>query len=238
MRVADGQATVGVKEVQVGSVHAELDRASGRDPAARADPCGPQGLSFGERDRRVVRLRAAGESRSVFVLDWGRTDREDHVDLGAEWLGDVGDRGHPRPAGMGRVCPANDAVACSAPPFRRAVTRFMAGEPMNPATNRLTGRSNRFCGVSTCCSKPSRSTHTRSPSVIASIWSWVTYTVVTFSRSCSWASDARMLTRSLASRLESGSSIKNACGSRTIARPIATRCRCPPDSAAGLRDRY
>ena len=109
---------------------------------------------------------------------------------------------------------------------------------MKPATNRFTGDSNSFCGVSTCCSRPSLSTHTRSPSVIASTWSWVTYTVVVPSRSCSWFSAARIDTRSLASRLDSGSSIKNACGSRTIARPIATRCRCPPDSAAGLRFRY
>jgi hypothetical protein len=89
--------------------------------------------------------------------------------------------------------------------------------------------------VSACCSRPSSKTQTRSPSVIASTWSWVTYTVVTPSRSCSWFSEARIDTRSLASRLDSGSSIKNACGSRTMARPIATRCRCPPDSAAGLR---
>ena len=46
-----------------------------------------------------------------------------------------------------------------------------------------------------------------------------------------------MPTRSLASRFESGSSMRNACGSRTIARPIATRWRCPPDSAAGRRSR-
>ena len=44
-----------------------------------------------------------------------------------------------------------------------------------------------------------------------------------------------MLTRSFASRFESGSSIRNAFGSRTIARPIATRWRWPPESAAGLR---
>ena len=49
------------------------------------------------------------------------------------------------------------------------------------------------------------------------------------------ASSARMLTRSFASRLESGSSIRKASGSRTIARPIATRWRCPPESAAGRR---
>ena len=38
------------------------------------------------------------------------------------------------------------------------------------------------------------------------------------------AISARIWTRSLASRFESGSSIRNACGCRTIARPIATRC--------------
>ena len=44
-------------------------------------------------------------------------------------------------------------------------------------------------------------------------------------RWCSCASDARMPTRSFASRFDSGSSMRNACGSRTIARPIATRWR-------------
>ena len=44
-----------------------------------------------------------------------------------------------------------------------------------------------------------------------------------------------MPTRSFASRFESGSSSRNACGWRTIARPIATRCRCPPESCAGRR---
>ena len=55
-----------------------------------------------------------------------------------------------------------------------AVTKFIAGEPMKPATKRLTGESNRRCGVSTCCSRPSRMTQTRWPSVMASTWSWVT----------------------------------------------------------------
>ena len=41
--------------------------------------------------------------------------------------------------------------------------------------------------------------------------------------------------RSFASRFESGSSIRNARGSRMIARPIATRWRCPPESWRGLR---
>ena len=46
---------------------------------------------------------------------------------------------------------------------------------------------------------------------------------------------ARICTRSFASRFDSGSSMRNAAGSRTIARPIATRCRWPPESARGLR---
>src|SRR5439155_9800105 len=48
---------------------------------------------------------------------------------------------------------------------------------------------------------------------------------------------ARIWTRSFASRLERGSSIRKALGSRTIARPIATRWRWPPDRLAGLRSR-
>ena len=48
-------------------------------------------------------------------------------------------------------------------------------------------------------------------------------------------SSARVSTRSSGSRFDNGSSSRNACGSRTIARPSATRCRCPPDNCAGLR---
>ena len=44
-----------------------------------------------------------------------------------------------------------------------------------------------------------------------------------------------MLARSAASKLESGSSNKKPFGSRTIALPIATRCRCPPDNCFGSR---
>ena len=75
----------------------------------------------------------------------------------------------------------------------------------------------------------------RVPIVIASTWSCVTYIVVTPSSRWRPAISARICVRSFASRLESGSSIRNTCGSRTIARPIATRWRCPPESARGLR---
>ena len=45
----------------------------------------------------------------------------------------------------------------------------------------------------------------------------------------------RISMRSLASRLESGSSNRKSLGSRTSARPIATRWRWPPESWAGRR---
>ncbi len=44
-------------------------------------------------------------------------------------------------------------------------------------------------------------------------------------------------TRSLASRFDSGSSNRKAAGLRTMARPMATRWRWPPESARGLRSR-
>ena len=80
-------------------------------------------------------------------------------------------------------------------------------------------------------------TATRSPSVMASVWSCVTYTVVVPRRRWIRDTSVRICTRSLASRFDSGSSIRNTDGSRTIARPIATRCRWPPDRLAGLRSR-
>src|SRR3954452_13314715 len=81
-------------------------------------------------------------------------------------------------------------------------------------------------------------TATRSPSVMASTWSCVTYTVVTPRRSCSRETSARICTRSFASRLDSGSSMRNAAGSRTIARPMATRWRWAPDRVAGFGSRW
>src|SRR3954447_22021804 len=75
-------------------------------------------------------------------------------------------------------------------------------------------------------------TATRSPSVMASVWSWVTYTVVVPSRFWIRATSVRICTRSFASRFDSGSSIRNAFGARTTARPIATRRRSAPERGA------
>ena len=77
----------------------------------------------------------------------------------------------------------------------------------------------------------------RSASVIASTWSWVTKIIVAPSRRCSRLISTRIWMRSSASRLESGSSKRKMRGSRTMARPIATRWRWPPESWPGLRSR-
>ena len=50
----------------------------------------------------------------------------------------------------------------------------LAGVPMNWATNWLAVRSYSSSGVPTCSMMPSRNTTTRSASVMASTWSWVT----------------------------------------------------------------
>ena len=53
-------------------------------------------------------------------------------------------------------------------------TTFICGVPMNCATNWLAGRSYSSSGEPICSIAPSRSTTTRSASVIASTWSCVT----------------------------------------------------------------
>ena len=127
------------------------------------------------------------------------------------------------------------SIAPSGPPTIRPCRKFIAGEPTKPATNSVAGRSYSSRGVAYCSTRPARMTAMRVASVIASIWSCVTYRMVVPSSRCSRLISIRISVRSLASRLDSGSSNRNTCALRTSARPIATRCRWPPDSAAGLR---
>ena len=101
--------------------------------------------------------------------------------------------------------------------------RFIAGDPMKPATNALAGRLKQSFGEAHCCRIPSLRMAMRSAIVIASTWSWVTYIVVTPRRCWICLIWDLVCTRSLASRFDNGSSIRNTDGWRTIARPIATR---------------
>src|SRR5450830_1760377 len=90
-------------------------------------------------------------------------------------------------------------------------------------------------GVPNCSITPAFITIMRWASVMASTWSWVTNSEVMPSSRCSFWISRRVWLRSLASRLDSGSSNRNTCGWRTMARPMATRWRWPPDSSRGLR---
>src|SRR3990172_6507696 len=67
-------------------------------------------------------------------------------------------------------------------------------------------------GVPTCTRRPSRSTPMRSAIVSASIWSCVTNSVVLPCVFCRCLSSTRRDSRSLASRFESGSPLKNRRG--------------------------
>ena len=117
------------------------------------------------------------------------------------------------------------------PPFLTSLAsaRFIDSDPMKVATNRLSRGVERHLGVSTCCGTPSLSTATQVPEghgldlVMGHIDGGHPEPVVQVGQL-----GPRVDTRSLASRLDRGSSIRNAWGSRTIARPMATRWRCPP----------
>ena len=70
---------------------------------------------------------------------------------------------------------------------------------------------------------------------MASSRSWVTWIAVKPSRLCSALISSRSCTRTLASRLDSGSSSSRSGGSIASARPSATRWRWPPDRFVTLR---
>ena len=237
---------------------------AGPDAGPGRHPRGPQRLAAGQRgDGLVLFLVAVGGAADRGVLDRRRVDREDHVDLRAEFLGHPdGDpiRGHD----------ASPSEASSKSDGRMPRMTFFRGTPSSPglAPITLAGTGSRYPAkvtagpssrtrsaehevhrggadeagheqvhrrrrtASAACRPAAgarRSARTPGrPSVMASTWSWVTYTVVVPSRSCSWFSAARIDTRSLASRLDSGSSIRNA----------AARARSPgpsPPAAAGRR---
>ena len=134
---------------------------------------------------------AAGDELDLLAGDVG--DAED-VRVGADLLDDRDARGQPsrsraratpgrrpsttrpQPEPAAEAGSATDSPPKGTEPFAPSGTsqRFIAGEPMKPATNVFAGRSYSVRGASHCCSRPSFSTATRWPSVIASDWSWVT----------------------------------------------------------------
>jgi len=112
---------------------------------------------------------------------------------------------------------------------------FMGGLPMKLPVNAVAGRLYSSSGVPCCSIPPSFIRMILSAMVIASTWSWVTYTIVIPRRCWSERISWRISCLSFASRLESGSSIRQTGTCATMARPSATRWRCPPESWAGFR---
>jgi hypothetical protein len=106
----------------------------------------------------------------------------------------------------------------------------MFGELMKPATNSPFGLLWSSSGDPACITEPLSSTTILLAMVIASTWSWVTWIIVVFNALCSSPVSTCICTRKAASWLESGSWNRSALGSRTIARPMATRWRWPPES--------
>ena len=80
--------------------------------------------------------------------------------------------------------------------------------PMKSATNSVCGWPYSSCGVPCCSITPLLSSRIRSDIAIASFWSWVTTSAERRIFRISSRSQARASSRSLASRLESGSSIR------------------------------
>ena len=78
------------------------------------------------------------------------------------------------PARVKRRSPAVISVSADPCALARPRSRFIAGLPMKPATNRFAGRENTSCGVPICSAWPADMTTIRSARVIASIWSCVT----------------------------------------------------------------
>ena len=114
-----------------------------------------------------------------------------------------------------------------------ASIKLMEGFPTKSATNRLLGLLYTVNGASYCCNTPLLIRQIFVASVIASIWSCVTYTKVLPVSTCRRCNSYLISRRSFASRLDSGSSMNNTWGSGASVLAMATLCCCPPDSSAG-----
>ena len=118
-----------------------------------------------------------------------------------------------------------------------AVASSMLLSPMKVAQKRLLGWQYTSSGVPTCWMTPLCMMAIRSLTAKASLWSWVTYTVVIPDRFWMDLIAPRISMRSFASRLERGSSINSTSGWMTMALARAIRCCWPPDMFWGFRSR-
>ena len=110
--------------------------------------------------------------------------------------------------------------------------------PRNSSTNGLAGLASTSTGAPYCSSTPpTLSTAMRSPSRIASSMSWVTNTIVLWSRRWRLSSSSCRRRRTIGSTAPNGSSINSTGGSAASARATPTRCCCPPESSRRIARR-
>ena len=225
-------------------------RRSTRSPGATRTPIGdPIGASNarGARADHALVTDADLDERLV-------AHRLDDVDLAGERAGRLPRRDEPRSSGADAERASRRARRRprSRSPGRRCGCRRRRTRP-RPASSATVEHVHRRVaderGDEAVCrpvvdlvrrrraaaARPRACTATRSAIVIASAWSCVTYSVVVASRFCRRLISPRIVVRSFASRFESGSSMRNTAGSRTIARASATRWRWPPESWRGRR---
>src|SRR6266516_542305 len=99
--MTDGQAGARIEEVQVTGVKRHVKPLSGFDTTARRGARRPLRLPAGQGDGRVV-VFIGDRLAEAWVLDDRGFDSEYHVDLTAEFLGDVGLHRHSGPARIGQ----------------------------------------------------------------------------------------------------------------------------------------
>ena len=234
-----------------------------RSGCARPSPTLPgstRALKTERGRRRAGRPRSSPPARSSSGLDARRIDREDHVRVGAEVLEHrhlTSSRGRAgsakrrvvegsRAGCRARPCPA-PARRASGMPIAAELDRVVrdgrldevhrrrADERGHEEVRRLAVETLRrvdLLDAPVAHHRDALAERHRLDLVVRHVDRRRRRAARAGSTSC-----ARMLTRSFASRFDSGSSIRNAFGSRTMARPIATRWRWPPESAAGRRSR-
>ena len=191
-----------------------------------------------------ARTRSAGDRRTCSSST--RAEIGDEFDLAGQAVVQPvrrrrGSRRSGRSASVaGPVAPSPRAAQMRARPRSAkapgAVHAALAGKCCGRRSRRRSGRPGARrvrAGVPIWRTSPSAITTSRSAMVSASSWSCVTMIVVRPSWRCSSRISTRTSSRSLASRLESGSSSSSTSGRITSARASATRCCWPPESWRG-----
>ena len=166
----------------------------------------------------------------------GHPAEEDAVGGEAEPVRAVG--GHRRPGvvggGGGRRRPPGPAAKGRSATVARVRRRMLRSPPTKRSTNSLAGARRRSSGEAYCSrTPPTLSRAMRSASLMASSRSWVTSTIVLWTRDWRPSSSSCRRPRTTGSTAPKGSSMRRTGGSAARARATPTRCCWPPESSSG-----